>query len=156
MDGLIGVLTSVKNIQINYTQNEGTALPGYTQSLGFFGSSKPSTGFVFGLQDDVRYEAARRGWLSIYPEFNQNYTEVVTKQLNATAKVDLFPDFTIDLTADRNFMENFTEQYDVENGIYNSRSPYTTGNFSISTILIKTAFSKSDEFNSLCFSSVQR
>jgi cell surface protein SprA len=151
IDGLIGVVTSIKNIQINYTQNEGTALPGYTQSLGFFGSSKPSTGFVFGLQDEVRYEAARRGWLTIYPEFNQNYTQVITKQLNATAKIDLFPDFTIDLTADRNYMENYTEQYDLENGVYNSRSPYTTGNFSISTILIKTAFSKSDEFNSSAF-----
>lgn len=149
--GLIGVLTSVKNIQLNYTQNEGTLLPGYTQSLGFFGSTRPSTGFVFGLQDDVRYEAARRGWLTIFPEYNQSYTQVSTKQINATAKVDLFPDFTIDLVADRNYMENFSEQYDVLDGVYNSRSPYTTGNYSISTVLIKTAFQKSDENGSAAF-----
>lgn len=151
LDGLIGVITSVKNIQVNYTQNEGTLLPGYTQSLGFFGSSKPSVGFVFGVQDDVRQEAARRGWLTSFPDFNQSYTEVVTKQLNATAKVDLFPDLTIDLVADRNYMENFSEQFDVTDGFYNSRSPFSTGNFTISTVMISTSFSKSDEVSSAAF-----
>ncbi len=151
LDGLIGVVTSVKNIQLNYTQNEGTLLPGYTQSLGFFGSSKPTLGFVFGAQDDVRQEAAKNGWLTIYPEFNQNYTEVKSQQFNGTAKVDLFPDLTIDLTADRNYMESYSEQYDVLDGVYNSRSPYTMGNFSISTVLISTSFSKSDEFGSSAF-----
>ncbi|MDD2985662.1 cell surface protein SprA [Flavobacterium sp.] len=151
LDGLIGVVTSVKNIQLNYTQNQGILLPGYTQSLGFFGSSKPTLGFVFGVQDDVRQEAAKRGWLTAYPEFNQSYTEVKTTQLNGSAKVDLFPDLTIDLTADRNYMESFSEQYDVTDGFYNSRSPYTMGNFTISTVLISTSFSKSDEVSSAAF-----
>ncbi|MES2411320.1 MAG: cell surface protein SprA [Bacteroidota bacterium] len=157
LDGLKGVLTSVKNIQINYTQNEGTALPGFLPGLGFFGSSKPSLGFVFGAQDDVRYEAAKRGWLTTYPEFNQNYTEVVTKTLNLTANVDLFPDFKIDLSADRTYANNFSEQYnatdtpDVNGDYYHSQSPYNFGNFSISTVLIKTSFSKSDENGSAAF-----
>lgn len=47
MSGLIGVITSVKNIQVNYTENKGTVLPGYLPWLGFFGSSKPSLGFIF-------------------------------------------------------------------------------------------------------------
>ena len=151
LDGLIGVVTSVKNIQVNYTQNTGTILPGYTQNLGFWGTSRPSLGFVFGSQDDIRYEAAKSGWLTNYPEFNQNYSEVLNKQLSFTSKIDLFPDLTIDLIANRNYMENFTEQYDVTNGQYNSRSPYTTGNYSISTVLINTSFGKSDEFSSEAF-----
>jgi cell surface protein SprA len=64
IDGLMGVLTSVKNIQVNYTDS-GTVLPGYTPSVGFLGSSRPSLGFTFGSQDDVRYEAAKNGWLTI-------------------------------------------------------------------------------------------
>jgi cell surface protein SprA len=104
-----------------------------------------------GLQDDVRHEAARRGWLTIFPEFNQPYTQTLQKQLNVTAKMELFPDFSIDLIADRNYMENFSEQYDVENGIYNSRSPNFFGNYSISTALIRTAFSASDEISSAAF-----
>ena len=153
MDGLKGVLTSVKTIQVNYTQNEGTVLPGFLPGLGFFGSTQPSLGFVFGAQDDVRYEAAKRGWLTTYPDFNQNYTQVVTKTLNLTANIDLFPDFKIDLSADRTFANNYSEQYDVNGttGLYNSRSPYNFGNFSISTVLIKTSFSKSDENGSAVF-----
>ncbi|MDI1257475.1 MAG: cell surface protein SprA [Flavobacterium sp.] len=151
LDGLIGVLTSVKNIQLNYTETAGTVLPGYLPGVGFFGSSKPSLGFVFGAQDDVRQEAAERGWLTNYGEFNQNYTEVTSKTLDATANIDLFPDFKIDLKANRSYMNNFSEQFDVTNGTYNSLSPYNFGNFSISTILISTAFGQSDENGSAAF-----
>ncbi len=151
VDGLIGVLTSVKNVQINYTQNEGTVLPGFTQGVGFLGTTKPSLGFVLGSQSDIRYEAAKRGWLTNYQDFNQNFTQVSTKTLNMTANVDLFPDFKIDLTADRSYTENFSEQYDVTDGQYNSRSPYNYGNFSISTVMIKTSFGKSDENSSAAF-----
>lgn len=151
--GLKGVLTSVKNIQMNYVQNSGIMLPGYTPLIGFFGSSRPSLPFIFGLQDDVRFMSAQNGWLTDYQDFNQNYTENVTKTLNLTAKIDLFPDFTIDLTADRNQSDNFSEQFDVMNGQYNSRSPYTFGNYSISTNMIRTSFSQSDEFSSESFQS---
>jgi cell surface protein SprA len=151
VNGLIGFLTSVRNIQANYTENRGTVLPGYTPGLGFFGSSKPTLGFIFGSQDDVRYEAARNGWLTTYPNFNQNFTQVTSKTLNLTANIDLFPDFKVDLTADRNFVENYSEQYDVTDGQYNSRSPYTFGNYSISTNMLKTAFKTSDESFSSAF-----
>jgi len=152
LDGLKGVLTSVKNVQINYTRNEGTMLPGFLPGLGFFGSTKPSLGFVFGMQDDVRYEAAKRGWLTSYQDFNQNFTQVSTKTLNLTANVDLFPDFKIDLSADRTLANNYSEQYNVDpSGNYNPQSPYSFGNFSISTVLIKTSFGKSDENGSAAF-----
>lgn len=151
LEGLIGVLTSVKNIQINYSENQATALPGYTPGLGFFGSSKPSLGFVFGIQDDVRFEAAKRGWLTDYPNFNQSYTEVLNRTLDFTANIDLFPDFKIDLSGNRTYATNFSEQYDVTNGVYNSRSPYSTGNFAISTNMIATSFKVSDEFSSAAF-----
>lgn len=150
-DGLIGVLTSIKNIQVNYTENSGTVLPGYTPSIGFLGTSKPSLGFVFGSQDDVRYESAKNGWLTTYDNFNQNYTQVNNKLLKVTANIDLFPDFKIDLNMDRSYSENSSEQYSVVNGNYSSLSPYTYGMFSISTVLIKTAFKTSDENQSAAF-----
>ena len=152
VNGLIGIATSVKNIQVNYTENRGTVLPGYTPGLGFFGSSKPTLGFVFGSQDDVRFEAAKNGYLTNYQDFNQNYTAVTSKTLNLTANVDLFPDFKIDLTADRTYVDNYSEQYDVsEEGQYNSRSPYSFGNFSISTVMLKTAFKTSTQDQSSAF-----
>jgi cell surface protein SprA len=151
LNGLIGVLTSVKTIQANYTKNSGTVLPGYTPGVGFFGTSKPTIGFIFGSQDDVRYEAAKNGWLTVYPDFNQNYTQVNNEIFKSTVNIDLLPDLKVDLSLDRAYSENFSEQYDVSNGQYNPRSPYSFGMFSISTILIKTSFSTSDENTSAAF-----
>jgi cell surface protein SprA len=146
VNGLLGVATSIKTIQINYIQNKGTVLPGFTPGVGFFGSEKPTLGFIFGSQDDVRYEAAKRGWLTNYPDFNQNYTQITSRTLNMTANMDLFPDFKIDLNADRTYVDNFSEQYDIsDDGTYNPRSPYSFGNFSISSIMIKTAFKTSTQ-----------
>jgi len=152
LDGVKSFLTSVKNIQINFTQNEGTLLPGYLPGLGFFGSAKPTLGFVFGSQDDVRYEAAKRGYLTNYQFFNQSYTHTITKTLDFTANIDLFPDFKIDLTGNRTFADNFSEQYNVsDTGDYLPQSPYNFGNFSISTVMLKTSFKVSDEINSAAF-----
>ena len=98
----------------------------------------------------------------MYPEFNQNFTRVENKLLNFTANMDLFPDFKIDLTADRAYSENFSEQYDVSftdpdrEHPYASRSPYTFGNFSISTIMLKSAFKVSDENGSAAFDEFRR
>ncbi|MEW5674820.1 cell surface protein SprA [Flavobacterium enshiense] len=146
VERMIGIVTSLKTLQVNYTQNEGTVLPGYLPSVGFLGTSRPTVGFVLGSQADVRYEAARNGWLTYYPEFNQSFTQVKNKMLNMTGQMELFPDFKIDLSADRTMSQNFSEQYDVSSdGSYNPRSPYDFGNFAMTTVLIKTAFKQSDE-----------
>ncbi|WP_208103176.1 T9SS outer membrane translocon Sov/SprA [Flavobacterium ichthyis] len=151
VDGLVGLLTSVKTVQINYTQNEGTSLPGFTPGVGFLGTTKPSLGFVLGSQSDIRYEAAKNGWLTNFPEFNQNFTQISQKTLDINAEAILFPDFNVTFRAERSYTENFSEQFDVTDGFYNSRSPYNFGNFNISTIMIKTSFSKSDEISSETF-----
>ena len=149
---LIGVVTSLKMLQVNYAANEGTVLPGYTPGLGFWGTAKPGLGFVFGSQSDIRYEMARNGYLTYYPEFNQSFTTVSNKTLNITGQLEVLPDLKIDITADRNKNLNYSEQYDVTpDGVYNSLSPNSYGNFSISTVLIKTAFATSDENNSKTF-----
>ncbi|MEO8515684.1 MAG: cell surface protein SprA, partial [Flavobacterium sp.] len=151
VDGLIGIATSIKNIQINYSETNGTMLPGYLPTVGFLGSTRPSAGFVFGLQDDVRFEAAKNGWLTDYGNFNQNFTQVKNRQITGTANVELFPDLKIDLIADRMYADNFSEQYDAVDNVYHPHSSYNYGNFSVSTVLIKTAFSTSDEISSPAF-----
>jgi cell surface protein SprA len=147
-----GLLTSLKTFQIDYTENKGTVLPGYLPSVGFFGSAKPSLGFAFGSQDDIRFEAAQNGWLTNYPEFNQNFTQVTNKKINFTANLEPIADLKIDLNGNRTYADNFSEQFDVDQfGNYNSLSPFNTGNFAISTVMIKTSFRASDELNSSAF-----
>lgn len=148
---LVGFLTAIKRIQINYKESNGIFLPGYTNSIGFMGTWQPTPGFTFGSQEDVRYLAARKGWLTLYPEFNQQYSEVKNQQLNLQANLDLLPELTVDISADRMYSETFNENFRVTNGQYIPLTPITFGNFNISTILIKTAFSQSEEESSATF-----
>lgn len=151
----IGLLTSIRRIQFNYSENNGTFLPGYLQTPGFVGTLKPSFGYTFGSQSDIRHLAARKGWLTVFPEFNQQYTKTHTKQLDVSASLEPIKDLKIDIVGNRAYYENFTENFRV-NTVgssleYESLTPNTFGNFNISTILIKTAFGKSDENTSDAF-----
>nr|WP_299487889.1 cell surface protein SprA [uncultured Allomuricauda sp.] len=149
---LVDILTMVKRINVNYSENRGTVLPGYTQSIGFIGTTRPTVGFVFGSQSDVRFLAARNGWLTTFPEFNSQYLRNINRQLNITATAQPTQDLTIDFTADRQFSSSLQENYSPEewingnNGLINE-----LGNFSISTVMIGTIFNKSDEFDSKTF-----
>lgn len=152
---VVDIFGSVKRINISYSESNGKILPGYTPSIGFIGTLKPSIGFVFGSQADVRYEAARRGYLTEFTEFNQQFMQRHNKNLDITAQVEPMRDLKIDLVANRNYSENFSEQFNVQNGEYISLSPNgagnTFGNFGISTLLIKTAFKQSDADKSVTF-----
>ncbi len=146
---IVDVVTMVKRLNINYNENSGTVLPGYTESIGFIGTSKPTLGFVFGSQADVRFEAAKRGWLTDFEGFNEQYKRRTQKQLNITATANPIKDLTIDLVADRKFSNSTQESYefnDWQNDIPGLTNSF--GDFSISTMMIGTAFGKSDEFNS--------
>ncbi|UKM65760.1 cell surface protein SprA [Flavobacteriaceae bacterium GSB9] len=147
----VDILTTIKRIQATYSENNGMFLPGYTRTPGFIGTLKPTVGFTFGSQSDVRYLAARRGWLTAFPEFNQQFTATNTKQLDLSASLQPVNDLQIDLIGNRAYYENYAENFNVQNGVYNSLTPNTFGNFNISTVLIKTAFSKSDEKQSAAF-----
>jgi len=144
---MIGIVTGIKRLQVNYRENKGIFLPGYTQSVGFMGTLRPTSGFTLGRQQDVRSLAARNGWLTLYQEFNQQYTAVQNKQLDLQASMSFIPDLTIDLTAGRIYSETFSENYRVDPTSlqYQSLSPYTFGNFNISTILIGSAFDTNDQ-----------
>lgn len=150
---VIDILTMVKRLNINYNENSGKVLPGYTQSIGFIGTARPTLGFVFGSQADVRFEAARNGWLTSFPEFNEQFMETTNKQLSITATAQPIRDLTIDLSATRQYFSSYQESFQIDD-LGNGQFQYINqlgnnfGNFSISAMMIGTALSKSDEFNS--------
>ncbi len=151
LNALIDFATMLKTVNLVYMETNGTVLPGYLEGLGFFGTSRPTLGYVFGSQEDVRYEAARKGWLTTYPEFNQEFSQMHTQNINFKAELRPVQDLTITVNANRQYSTNMSEQYDVEDGIYNSRSPYEYGNFMTSTIMFNTAFGQSDVNGSAAF-----
>ncbi len=142
----VGLVTAIERAQINYSESNGIFLPGYTQNIGFLGTLKPTTGFVFGSQAEIRDLAARRGWLTLFQDFNQQYTETETRRVDYNVKVGLLDDLSIDLQGQRLYQENFSENYviDPDNLTYQSLTPNTFGNFNISTIMLRTAFQSSN------------
>ncbi|WP_093110664.1 T9SS outer membrane translocon Sov/SprA [Salinimicrobium catena] len=147
----VGLITAIKKIQVNYQENNGIYLPGYTNDIGFLGTWKPTFGFTLGSQEEVRYLAARKGWLTLYQDFNQQYSEVENEQLGINASASLLPDLTIELSAGRMYSETFSENYRVVGGQYMPLTPVTFGNFNISTILLGTAFNESTAESSATF-----
>ncbi|MBC3846127.1 cell surface protein SprA [Winogradskyella echinorum] len=148
---LIDVITMVKRVQFGYTENNGTYLPGYLPTPGFVGTFRPTLGYTFGSQRDIRDLVANKGYLTDFQDFNQQYTETQNKTLDYSVNVEPMRDLKIDLQGNRTYAENFSENFRVEDQEYISLTPNTFGNFNISTAMIKTAFSKSDENQSATF-----
>ena len=137
----VDLLSSIKRAQFNYSENNGKVIPGYLPNVGFMGTLDPTFGFTFGSQADVRYEVAKRGWLTNFPNFNEPFVQVQNSKLNISAQINPLKDLTIDLNAERNYSNNLSENYQVQDLNYIALNTNEYGNFGISTILIKTAFS---------------
>ena len=154
-NAIIGLATSLSRFKLSYTESNGQVLPGYTQSIGFFGTSKPTMAFIFGSQSDVRYESAKKGWLTNFPSFNEQYSEVHNTKFDLVAELSLIKDLKVDINANRTYSENFSENFKVVDNQYYPLNPNTSGNFAISSILIKTSFKSSDQNKSQTFQDFQ-
>ncbi|WP_426431579.1 cell surface protein SprA [Winogradskyella sp. HB-48] len=155
---LVDIVTMVKRIQFGYSETNGTYLPGYLPTPGFIGTLRPTWGYTFGSQRDIRDLVARNGWLTTFPQFNQQYTEVTNKTLDYSVNVEPMRDLKIDLIGNRTYAENLSENFraldnnnDGLSDEYEDLITNSFGNFNISTALIKTAFGKSDENQSDAF-----
>ncbi len=138
---MVDLLSSIKRVQFNYSENNGKVIPGYLPNIGFIGTLDPSFGFTFGSQADIRYEVAKKGWLTNFPNFNEPFVQVHNNKLNVSAQINPMKDLTINLNAESNFSNNLSENYLIENQNYVTLNANEYGNFGMSTILIKPAFS---------------
>ena len=154
------LLTSVKTITLNYVDNIGTLLPGYSQPTTVLGMSPnlqgPTPAFVFGnpgyllkspeavLQQQSQYidMAAKNNWLVHTPSLNSPYTNTHTQNFSARSTLEPIPNLKIELTATRNYLNSSSVFYRWNDSAqsYLRQSPAETGNFSISIISIKTAW----------------
>lgn len=148
----IAIVTSLKRLNVNYQKDSGTILPGYTNDIGFLGTLDPSAAFTFGGQSDIRQAAANRGYLTTFQEFNGQYQNRDSERIDFRGTIDLLKGLKIDITGNRTQAETYTENFSVDSDLqYNSLTPNTFGNFSISSILLKTAFKSSGEDSSETF-----
>ncbi len=152
LGNILGLLTSLQSIKINYRQNNGLMLPGYLRSVGFLGTTEPSTPFALGWNDDeMRYEAAKKGWLTQYPDFNQPYMETYSEEISYQGTIKPLRTLSITFKGQKSYMENLSEQFNATGNQYHPLVPTTLGNYSISTALINTAFEDISENDSPAF-----
>jgi len=144
----VGLLTGVKNIVGAYTQNKGIFLPGFLPRTSYLGldeaTGAPGLGFVLGSQRDIRDIAASRGWITMDTLQTQLYVNTLREDFSFTSLIEPLRDLTVTLTANKNRTLNFSTnmRYDPAMGTFQDQSPYTTGDYSISFITLRTAFSE--------------
>ena len=136
----------LKNLSVNYSENQGIFLPGYLNQSKVLGQDwnqlSPGLSFVFGGQSDIREKASRNGWISKSTSLNSMYRINSSDNLVLRGTVEPIKQFRIELNANRTTSINQTEYYrwddDIDN--FNSFSPSESGSFSMSFIALRTAF----------------
>lgn len=145
--GLVKLVIGFKDVQLNYTESNGTLLPGFMPKPDILGSRlsdmAPGFGFAFGGQADIRDDAVSKGWLSTDTLLNNAYILRMTKNLTARATYEPFADFRLEFTADRTESFGHQEYFKANaSGTFSSSSPQDRGSFSTSIISLRTAFRK--------------
>lgn len=151
---IAGLVTSVKRVGIQYTEDYGTTIPGYmdsTQAMGRnFKSGQPGWGFLFGRQPDTSLinGLGAKGLLSLDTLVSAMIQQRYNQRLNITAQVSPIRDLNIDINFDKTFDKQYSELYKdtskVDNVYMTRLNPYATGSFSISYISYQTLFQKFD------------
>jgi cell surface protein SprA len=156
--GFLRFLMLVRDASITYNRSESMILPGFMPEPDLFGNdlrlTAPGFGFAFGSQEDIRYRAGERGWLSTSDLQNNPYSTTFSQTINARATIEPFNDFRITLSMDYGQAENHSSYYKYYSDIngFKATNPMMGGNYRISTILLATAFSKADKHgNSAAF-----
>ena len=148
-------LTSMRQLDINYNENNGTVLPGMLSSPNFYGYGQniggPTFGFLLGSQADIRRTAIENSWLSSSAYMNDPYSQMSTKSLDANLQVMPLNDLRIDFNIMKRFNRNLLQ------GGYNIDADPSTPNifdfafeneiltYSRSAWMFKTSFKNDDE-----------
>ncbi|WP_303920070.1 cell surface protein SprA [Draconibacterium sediminis] len=156
------MVIGVRTFTVNYSKNGGTVLPGFLPEPTLFGTGKfngdpqwgtqtldpklaPGLPFLFGWQDrDFAIKAAENGWLTIDSTLNQPFQIMENERINLRTLWEPLPDLRIDINANRSISKNITEfyNYDTNSGSFVANSYSESGNFSMSTLTLGTAFFK--------------
>jgi cell surface protein SprA len=150
LDGTVRFLMMVRNVSANYSQGRGTTLPGYMYSASLVGITRESSGpgflFMFGGQPDIQAIGARNHWMTTDSLMNMPYQRTRNMMLSFRATVEPFRDFRIDVSANRNFTENFSEYFHVDElGNISHYTPQRSGSFSMTYCGLATFFRDYDE-----------
>ncbi|MCX6309678.1 MAG: cell surface protein SprA, partial [Bacteroidia bacterium] len=134
-------LMSMKNIAVNYTQNDGLSVPGFKSESNLFGASPvygmaPGWDFALAVQPSNYLEQAKRmGWLIVVDSITTPAMTTSMTDLRIKSSVELIRGLKIDLLANRNWKSNNEIEY-----MFPGMPQNKNGSFSMTTIALSTAF----------------
>ncbi len=144
------VVTMLKRVSVNYSENYDSRIPGYTDSTKFLGQNfstmEPGWGYVLGKQPDSNWlnQKARQGAITRDTTFNLFYQQDVEQHFSLAAQLEPIKEFIVDLNVEKTFSKSYQELFKdtIGNGSFGHLSPYASGGFSVSYISFQTLFGK--------------
>lgn len=147
------VLTSMKQLNVTYTENNGTVLPGLLSAPNGYGYGQtlggPSLGFLFGSQADIRRTVMERGWVSDSPFMIDPYVKMSTREFRSDLQVSPMNDFNISFnvlqTYNRNFLHTGFNYVDEQTRIANPNLTFASDmvSYSNTVVLLNSSFKES-------------
>ncbi|WP_423974870.1 cell surface protein SprA [Kaistella sp.] len=126
-------LTSIKQMDVSYNENNGIVLPGLLNAPNWYGYGQalggPTYGFLLGSQADIRRTILERGWVSDSDYMTDPYMQM--KNQNFLANVQIVPvnEFRIDINFLHNYTSNFTQAgYNVRQNLDYPNHDFAFGN----------------------------
>lgn len=146
---LTGLVTGIKSISVGYSEDRGTTLPGFLPEArwlgqqGYNGSSAPGFKFLFGGQkDNFGIEAARKGWITTDSTLNSPYLMNASRSVYLRLIYEPVKKFRIEFTSNWIRSRNSNEYLLYDGNSFNSMNRVVSGNFSMTTVGLKSAFYK--------------
>ena len=124
-------------------------MPGFMPEPNLLGmstkDSAPGWGFVFGFPNDMYTKAINSGWITQDSILNDPYVRRSTETMSYRVNCEPFSGFKIDVQGNRTLTENFQQYFRANpEGIFEVYTPTNGGSFTVSTLLMKTAFVSDD------------
>lgn len=145
----VKLITSLKNINGNYSTTNGAMLPGFQPKPQYLGQNfdlgAPGFDFIFGLQsDDYRFKAARNGWMSNDTRIVNPYVKNYQENITGRATIEPWDDLRLELNVNKTYSRTLSAYFrydDVINDFRDFGVPIENGSYSISYSTVRTAFS---------------
>lgn len=134
----------MRRVSISYNQSQSLIVPGFMPEPGFLGQQKidgryaPGWQFVFGYHNDNTLQALKdNGWLYMDQNIVNPANRANTSDLDIHASLEPIVGLKIELSARRQTQSNSVIHY-----MYRGMPSTFNGNFNMTQVAIKTAFSK--------------
>jgi cell surface protein SprA len=143
------LLTSFKQLDVNYSENNGTVLPGLLSAPNGYGYGQtlggPTIGFLLGSQADIRRTVIENGWVSDSDYMIDPYVKMSTRELRANLQMMPVNDFRIDFNVLQTYNRNFSQtgfNFRDNDGFANPNLTFASDmvSYSNSVVLVNTAF----------------